>query len=106
MDTRPLVDLDVLGSGDADGIALGFDPQIRLLHARHFGDDYDIVAFAKYVQGRVGTAAAWPGLKPIAGAQRVERLLELKQRVERVRKENRHDEASCIGWRAEQSGPD
>src|SRR5690348_8171693 len=68
-----------LGAGDADGIALDLNLQVVLSDAGYLGNDDDIVSLAKYVERRIGTAAARPGAQPAAGAKCVERTLELGQ---------------------------
>jgi hypothetical protein len=76
--------LDGLGSSDTDRPALDLDLQIRLPDAGHLGNEDEIVALAEDVERRIGAAGARARLEPVAGSQRVERLLEIEKRIERI----------------------
>src|ERR1051326_4763079 len=80
----PLAILYGFGAGDADRVALDLYLQVFFAHARHLGDDDDIVALAKHIEQGIRTAAARVRTKPTAGAERVKRLLELSKRVARI----------------------
>src|SRR5947207_875859 len=94
MNTRIAILTHGLGTGDADGVALGLDAKVRLLNPRHLGDDNYVVTLAEHVERRIAAAAARPLLQPVAGAQLVKRLLELEERIERVSEQHYHGKAS------------
>src|SRR5207302_8712154 len=86
--------LDGLAAGNANGIALDLDIEVRLADAGQLGDQDDIVTLAKDVERRVGAGGARARSEPSAGAERIECLLELKQGVEGIGKKRCHDSSS------------
>jgi len=63
---------------------------VGLFDARQLGDDDEVVAFAEHVHLRVGLAAARACVQPTARPERVQSLLEIRQRVERIGKYCHH----------------
>jgi hypothetical protein len=90
MQRRILAVLDGFFASNADRIAFHLYLQIGFADAGKLGDDYQIVALPEYVERWIGAAAAWARSKPTAGAEVVERLLELRDPVYWVSKKHGH----------------
>ena len=82
--------LDGFATGDTDRSANHLDLEIGFSDPGYFGDGHDIIALSEDVDRRVSPTGTWTGAQPPACAERVERLLELQQRVERIGKQSRH----------------
>src|SRR5205085_10308366 len=91
MQSRAVAVLDRLAAGNANGIALDLDVEVRFANAGQLGDQHDIVTLAKDVERRVGAGRTRTRAEPLAGAERVEGLLELVQGVERIGKIRCHE---------------
>src|SRR5437763_15566586 len=96
MQARVLAIFHGFAAGDADRVALDLDLEVRFSDPRHLRDDDEVVAPAEHVEGRVGTAAARARTQPAAGAEGIQRLLELQQGIYRVEKQHSH--VSLLRW--------
>jgi hypothetical protein len=84
MQRRGVAILDGFATGDADRVALDLNFKVRLADTGHLGDDHDIVTLSENIERWIGAATARARTESPAGAERVERLLKLKQVVERI----------------------
>src|SRR6201994_4045675 len=73
-----------LGAGQANGVALHPDRQVRLLDAGNFRYEDEVVALTEYVHWRIAAAAAWAGCEPTARPERVQGLLQARKRIESI----------------------
>jgi hypothetical protein len=76
--------VDGFGAGDTDRVVFDVDVELRLLDARHFRDDHEIVALAEHVDRRIGPGAARARFEPVALLEGVQGLLQPGQRLERI----------------------